>query len=142
RDLLWDRGPRPTRSIRVGLVQWAGMAVAFPTSDMAGHKVLRARIDDAVDRPMEAANVDFMRSASWTALKWTIVRRSSEWQTCGMVGSSSLASLRLESYGGSARTRSRQPHPPTPASDAGTARREGWASRPREASVRVSRGRR
>lgn len=48
--------------------------MAFPTSDMPGHTRLRERIEAALDRAVEAPNVDFKESARWVTLKWTIVK--------------------------------------------------------------------
>lgn len=48
--------------------------MAFPTSDMPGHKRVRERIEAALDRVVESSNVDFKASAPWAALKWKIVK--------------------------------------------------------------------
>lgn len=48
--------------------------MAFPTSDMPGHVRLRERVEAALDRAMETPSVDFKESASWTTLKWKVVK--------------------------------------------------------------------
>ena len=41
--------------------------MAFPTSDMPGHGALRERVQAALDRAIEAPDVDFKESAPWEA---------------------------------------------------------------------------
>jgi predicted HTH transcriptional regulator len=48
--------------------------MAFPTTDMAGQAPLRDRVEAALDRAVETANVDFKESAKWSTLKWKIIR--------------------------------------------------------------------
>jgi hypothetical protein len=43
---------------------------------MAGHRLLRSRVEVALDRAIEAPEVDFKRSAPWDALKYKIVKAS------------------------------------------------------------------
>jgi hypothetical protein len=48
--------------------------VAFPRTNMAGHALLKERVDAARDRALEAPDVDFKESALWDDLKWKIVK--------------------------------------------------------------------
>lgn len=48
--------------------------MAFPTTKMAGHALLRERVDAALDRALEAPDVDFKESAPWEDVKWKIVK--------------------------------------------------------------------
>lgn len=48
--------------------------MAFPTSDMPGHDRLRERVDAALGRAVETASVDFKESATWSTLRWKIVK--------------------------------------------------------------------
>jgi hypothetical protein len=41
---------------------------------MAGHAPLRDRVEAALDRAVETANVDFKESAKWPTLKWKIIK--------------------------------------------------------------------
>jgi predicted HTH transcriptional regulator len=46
----------------------------FPDTSMPGHKILKDRIEVALDLTMESANVDFKRSESWSSLEMTLVK--------------------------------------------------------------------
>lgn len=46
----------------------------IPSSDLLGHRVLKERIDYALDRCEEVSSIDFKQSASWDELRGKIVR--------------------------------------------------------------------
>lgn len=56
------------------MIEVYGAAMAFPTTDMAGHARLRERVEAALDRAVETANIDFKESAKWPTLKWKIIK--------------------------------------------------------------------
>ena len=47
---------------------------AIPTSDLPGHKLLRERVVNALDRCQESQGIEFKESAPWESLKWKIIR--------------------------------------------------------------------
>ncbi len=49
---------------------------AIPTSDMPGHKRLHERAILALDRCMEARDIDFKESCQWDTLQWRIIKTS------------------------------------------------------------------
>jgi predicted HTH transcriptional regulator len=48
--------------------------MAFPTTEMPGHETLRDRVRAALDRLIEAPDVDFKQSAEWEALRVKIIK--------------------------------------------------------------------
>ena len=48
----------------------------FPTTEMAGHGSLRERVQAALNRLIEAPDVDFKQSAEWEALRVKIIKAS------------------------------------------------------------------
>ncbi|MBU4354341.1 MAG: ATP-binding protein [Desulfobacterales bacterium] len=46
---------------------------AIPTSDLPGHKLLRERVINALDRCQESQGIEFKESGPWESLKWKII---------------------------------------------------------------------
>lgn len=47
---------------------------SIPRTDTPGYRQLHARVENALDRLQEAPGIEFKESASWTTLKWKIIR--------------------------------------------------------------------
>lgn len=48
--------------------------MAFPTTSMPGHALLRERVEAALDRGLESPDIEFKESAPWEDVKWGIVK--------------------------------------------------------------------
>jgi predicted HTH transcriptional regulator len=48
--------------------------MAFPTTDMPGHRRLYERVSVAIETGFESPEIEFKESAHWPALRWRIVR--------------------------------------------------------------------
>ena len=48
--------------------------VSIPRTDTPGYRQLHERVENALDRLQEAPDIEFKESASWTTLKWKIIK--------------------------------------------------------------------
>jgi hypothetical protein len=61
-------------AVVVSDASWTCVVMAFPSTDMPGHRRLHERVTVAINTGLEAPEIDFKESAPWNGLRWRIVR--------------------------------------------------------------------